>query len=321
MQGSAMTPPVGFTLVQLRYFVTAAECGSMTAASEKLCIAQSAVSSAITNLEHELRVQLFIRHRSRGLTLTSAGERLQHQARELLARALDVEAEARGSGGSLAGPVTMGCFVTLAPYYLPALFAACSERHPGIELNVVEAEAEQLIHALQTGKIDFALTYDLGMSANPALHRDIIAQASAYVIVSEAHRLADRKTVELSELAAEPMVLLDLPYSRDYFRALVAATGIAPDIRYRTQSYETVRSLVAQGLGYSVLNQRPATSQTYAGRNVVSLELSDDHPHLDVTIALMGGVRQTMRAQAVVDLLRGIGLSMKPQVVGRPRSR
>ncbi|MEU1304843.1 LysR family transcriptional regulator [Streptomyces shenzhenensis] len=51
-----MTQPVGFTLVQLRYFVTAAECGSMTAASEKLRIAQSAVSSAITNLEHELRV-------------------------------------------------------------------------------------------------------------------------------------------------------------------------------------------------------------------------------------------------------------------------
>ncbi|MEU6609133.1 LysR family transcriptional regulator [Streptomyces shenzhenensis] len=301
------TQPVGFTLVQLRYFVTAAECGSMTAASEKLRIAQSAVSSAITNLEHELRVQLFIRHRARGLTLTSAGERLQHQARELLARARDVEAEARGSGGSLAGPVSVGCFVTLAPYYLPALFAACSEQHPGIELNVVEAEAEQLIHALQTGKIDFALTYDLGMAANPEVRREIIAQAPAYVIVPEKHRLADRASVELAELAAEPMVLLDLPYSRDYFRALVAATGVAPDIRYRTQSYETVRSLVAQGLGYSVLNQRPVTSQTYAGGDVVSLELSEDHPPLDVTIALVDGIRQTLRAQAVVELLRGIG--------------
>ncbi|MGI5440876.1 LysR family transcriptional regulator [Streptomyces shenzhenensis] len=302
-----MTQPVGFTLVQLRYFVTAAECGSMTAASEKLRIAQSAVSSAITNLEHELRVQLFIRHRARGLTLTSAGERLQHQARELLARARDVEAEARGSGGSLAGPVSVGCFVTLAPYYLPALFAACSEQHPGIELNVVEAEAEQLIHALQTGKIDFALTYDLGMAANPEVRREIIAQASAYVIVPEKHRLADRASVGLAELAAEPMVLLDLPYSRDYFRALVAATGVAPDIRYRTQSYETVRSLVARGLGYSVLNQRPVTSQTYAGGDVVSLELSEDHLPLDVTIALVDGIRQTLRAQAVVELLRGIG--------------
>ncbi|MFJ8793488.1 LysR family transcriptional regulator [Streptomyces sp. NPDC102462] len=315
-----MTPPVGFTLVQLRYFVTAAECGSMTAAAERLRIAQSAVSSAITNLEHELRVQLFVRHRARGLTLTSAGERLQHQARELLARAREVEAEARGSGGSLAGPVTLGCFVTLAPYYLPALFAACSEQHPGIELNVVEAEAEQLAQALQSGKIDFALTYDLGMSATPALRRDVIDQASAYVIIPETHRLADRQSVELSELAAEPMVLLDLPYSRDYFRALVTATGIAPDIRYRTQSYETVRSLVAHGLGYSVLNQRPATSQTYAGRDVVPLELIDDHPHLDVTIALMDGVRQTMRAQAVIDLLREIGSSTKPRAGRRSRS-
>lgn len=68
-----MTSPVGFTLVQLRYFLVAAEHGSMTAASAELNIAQSAVSTAIHNLEHDLRVQLFIRRRGRGLILTPAG--------------------------------------------------------------------------------------------------------------------------------------------------------------------------------------------------------------------------------------------------------
>lgn len=300
-----MTTP-GFTLVQLRYFIAAAERGSMTAAADELRIAQSAVSSAIANLEHELRLQLFIRHRARGLTLTSAGERLLAQARDLLTRARDVEAEARGSGGTLSGPVTIGCFVTLAPYYLPALFAACDEHHPDVELNVVEAEVEHLHRALRSGGIDFALTYDLSAPTDTDLHRETIALAPAYVIVPAGHRLADRATVDLAELAPDPMVLLDLPYSRDYFRAVVAASGTAPDVRYRSQSYETVRSLVAQGLGYSLLNQRPRTDQTYGGGEIVALELRGDRPPLEVTITAVGGVRQTARAQAVMDLVRAI---------------
>ncbi|MFF4761558.1 LysR family transcriptional regulator [Streptomyces sp. NPDC001292] len=300
-----MTSPVGFTLVQLRYFLVAAERGSMTEASAELHIAQSAVSAAIHNLERDLQVQLFIRRRGRGLTLTPAGERLQQQARDLLARAREVEREARGDGETISGPVAVGCFVTLAPYYLPHLFSECTRRYPGIEIEVVEAETDRLVHALATGRIDFALTYHLGLSAEPDLRSETIARAPAYVIVSADHPLAGRASVELTELSAEPLVLLDLPHSRDYFRSLVAATGTAPDVRYRTQSYETVRSLVARGLGYSVLNQRPATSQTYGGGEIAELQLRDASP-LEVRIASVEGVTQTARARAVMDLLREI---------------
>lgn len=301
-----MTSPVGFTLVQLRYFLVAAERGSMTEASAELHIAQSAVSSAIYNLERDLRVQLFIRRRGRGLTLTPAGERLRQQARELLARAREVEREARGDGETVSGPVSVGCFVTLAPYYLPPLFSACTSRYPGIEIDVLEAETDQLVQALRAGRIDFALTYGLGLSAEPDLRTETIARAPAYVIVPAAHPLSGRGTVELTELTAEPFVLLDLEHSRDYFRSLVAATGTEPDVRYRSQSYETVRALVARGLGYSVLNQRPATSQTYGGGEIAELELRDGSPPLELKLARVDGVTQTARARAVMELLREI---------------
>ncbi|MEU4654009.1 LysR family transcriptional regulator [Streptomyces sp. NPDC023723] len=301
-----MTSPLGFTLVQLRYFLVAAERGSMTEASQELHIAQSAVSAAVYHLERDLQVQLFIRRRGRGLTLTPAGERLQQQARDLLARAREVRREARGEGEDLSGPVTVGCFVTLAPYYLPPLFSECTARHPGIEIDVLEAETDQLVEALAAGRIDFALSYGLGLSAAPELRGETIALAPAYVLVPAGHPLAGRDSVELTELSAEPLVLLDLPHSRDYFHSLVAATGTAPDVRYRTRSYETVRSLVARGLGYSVLNQRPATSQTYGGGEVAALRLRDGGPPLEVKIASVDGMTQTARAGAVMDLLREI---------------
>ncbi|MER7410835.1 LysR family transcriptional regulator [Streptomyces cacaoi] len=297
---------MGFTLVQLRYFLIAAERGSMTEASAELHIAQSAVSAAIYNLERDLQVQLFIRRRGRGLTLTPAGERLQQQARDLLVRARELEREARGDGETISGPVAVGCFVTLAPSYLPPLFTECTARYPGIEIDVVEAETDQLVHALAAGRIDFALTYGLGLAAEPALSSETIARAPAYVIVSADHPLAGQGSVRLAELSAEPLVLLDLPHSRDYFRSLVAATGTAPDVRYRTQSYETVRSLVARGLGFSVLNQRPATSQTYGGGEIAELELRDGSPALEVKLASMAGMTQSARALAVMGLLREI---------------
>ncbi|MFI1655743.1 LysR family transcriptional regulator [Streptomyces sp. NPDC020472] len=301
-----MTSPVGFTLVQLRYFLVAAERGSMTEAAAELHIAQSAVSTAVHNLEQDLRAQLFIRRRGRGLTLTPAGERLRQQAQDLLARAREVEREARGGGGSLSGPVAVGCFVTLAPYYLPALFSECTRRHPGIELDVMEGESDQLVQALAAGRVDFALTYDLGLSAEPDLRAETVARAPAYVIVPADHPLAGRDAVDLAELSAEPLVLLDLPHSRDYFRSLLAATGTAPDVRYRTRSYETVRSLVARGLGYSVLNQRPATSQTYGGGEIAELRLRDGGPPLEVKIASVASVTPTARARAVMDVLREV---------------
>ncbi|MFE5119829.1 LysR family transcriptional regulator [Streptomyces sp. NPDC056669] len=301
-----MTSPVGFTLLQLRYFLVAAERGSMTEASGALHIAQSAVSAAIHNLERDLRVQLFIRRRGRGLTLTPAGERLQQQAREMLARAREIEREARGDGETISGPVAVGCFVTLAPHYLPPLFSECTDRYPGIEIDVVEGETDQLVQALGAGRIDFALTYDLGLTPEMDLRSETIARAPAYVIVAADHPLARQGSVELAELSAEPLVLLDLPHSRDYFRSLVAATGTAPDVRYRTRSYETVRSLVARGLGYSVLNQRPATGQTYGGGEIAELELRDGSPPLEVKIASVKGMTQTARARAVMELLREI---------------
>ncbi|MFF4362216.1 LysR family transcriptional regulator [Streptomyces sp. NPDC001604] len=299
-----MTAPVGFTLVQLRYFVVAAESGSMTAAAEQLHIAQSAVSTAVSNLERDLQVQLFIRRRAKGLTLTSAGERMLHQARELLGHAREVAEEARGTGASLTGTVSLGCFLTLAPTLLPPLFTVCAERHPDLEVSVLEAEAEELASALQGGRIDFALTYDLGLDGE--FVREPLAAAPAYAIVAPEHRLADRGAVDLAELADDPLVLLDLPHSRDYFRSLVGATGTSPDVRYRTRSYETVRSLVAQGHGYSVLNQRPATDQTYAGGAVVCLDLTNDYPPLEVVLARLDGVRQSARARALMEVVRDV---------------
>src|SRR5690349_17818083 len=121
-------PP--FTLVQLHYFAAAVECGSMTAASRELMVSQSAVSTAIAQLEKALGVTLVLRHHVHGLALTGAGRAFHAELRAFLAHSQELADTAANAGQALVGDLTVGCFATLAPFRLPRILASLREAHP-----------------------------------------------------------------------------------------------------------------------------------------------------------------------------------------------
>ncbi|MDI2132649.1 LysR family transcriptional regulator [Yinghuangia seranimata] len=294
---------MNFTLVQLRYFVAAAQHRSMTGASRELMVSQSAISAAIAHLEREFGVQLLVRHHAKGLSLTASGERFLNEARGLLGHADEMAAAAKAFGGSLRGHLTLGCAHTVAPYYLPPLLAEFAVRCPDVEVRVSEADdGDTLREHLLDGGCELALMYDQG--EHEALDGELLARVPPHVIVSSAHPLAEEKAISLHALADEPMVLLDLPHSRDYFVSLTRRVGFHARVRFRTRSTELVRALVAAGQGFAILNQRPATDTTYDGGRVVALELTDDLPALRLVLAQARGVRQTRRAAAFAAVCR-----------------
>lgn len=290
----------GFTLVQLRYFVTAARLGSMTAASRHLMVSQSAVSTAVAQLEKELGVQLLLRHHAKGLTLTAAGHGVLAEATRLLEQSADLAKKADESAHQLAGTLSVGCFSTLAPFELPLLLDRYHRKHPGVVLDVLEGEHAGLKSRLRSAECEVALMYDYDLDDD--IDSVTIGLVTPYVIVARGHRHAKRESIRLAELADEPMVLLDLPHSGSYLRSVVESVGIAPQVRYRTSGFETVRSMVAHGHGYAILNQHPAHNLTYDGAEVVPLRIDDDVEPLRVVVASMRGVRLTRRARAFVAL-------------------
>jgi DNA-binding transcriptional LysR family regulator len=292
------------TLTQLRYFASAATHSSMTNAAAELRVAQSAVSAAVAQLERQVGTQLFIRQRARGLVLTAAGEELLSDARAVLAHVDEVLDAARGRGEEVRGTIRMACFITLAPFVLPELLADLAEHHPGIEVEVRETEAEALSAALRSGAAEIALSYDLGLG--PEIERQIVAEVEPHVILPPEHRLAGRARIHLADLANDPMVLLDLPHSREYFQRMLTSAGVTPLVRYRSASYETVRGLVARGHGYSILNQRPVDDVTYGGGRVLARPIADELPPLSIVIARLSTVRSTARARAVADRARAV---------------
>ena len=295
-------PDVTFT--QLRYFVEAANFSSMTKAADELMVAQSAVSSAISQLEHQIGTQLFIRQRSRGLVLTAAGEGMLRDTRSVLAHLGEVLDAARGHEDTVRGTVRLACFVTLTPFILPTLISDLRDQHPDLEVEVVETQAEAVRAALRNGTAELALTYDLALGED--METETLGVARPHVVLPPDHRLAGHDAIALADLEGEPMVLLDLPSSRDYFLAMLSGSGVTPMVRYRSASYETVRGLVARGHGFSILNQRPADGRTYDGGRVATLPITDDVPGLPVVLARLKGVRSTARARAVAERARAV---------------
>ncbi|MFT4082779.1 MAG: LysR family transcriptional regulator [Nocardioides sp.] len=299
-----------FTLVQLRYFAAAAEHGSMTIAARELVVSQSAVSTAIAQLEKGLGVQLLLRHHARGLALTAAGREFYAELRGYLAHTQELADSATNAGQALVGELVIGCFDTLAPFWLPTLVAEYGRRHPGVEVRALEDEHSALKRALRGGECEVALMYgyDLGEDLVPT----VVGVAPPHVVLAADHPLAGGATVALADLAEEPMVLLDLPHTNTYFRSLFAELGIEPQVRHRTRGYETVRAMVAAGHGYAVLNQRPAHDLTYAGGRVVALPIREELAPLDIVLARARDGRLTRKAEAFVKMCVGLHRDEEP---------
>ncbi len=292
-----MSPGVEkFSLRQLRYFVTVAEAGTMAAAAERHHISQSAISLAITQLEQALGVQLFLRRKSRGIALTDAARRVLPEARSLLAHAGEVQSTALSLGQTLSGELTVGCFPTLTPFVLPDILSRFPREHPGVTLQLFEGSVAETSGRLLDGTCDLALLYDLGLPEE--ISKTLLYRVRPYVLLAADHRLAAPGPIALAELRDEPMVMLDMPPSAEMFRQVLATGGVEPDVRFVSTHFESVRSLVASGIGYSMLLQRPAADFTYAGPPLVHREITDDVLAIDVVLAHAREARLTRRGQA-----------------------
>lgn len=180
-------------------------------------------------------------------------------------------------GGTLhsASPdiLRIGCFFTIAPYFLPSVVSELLRENPEAEIAFVQGHQGQVLESLRSGNCEVALTYDMQLGSE--LEVEALAEFSPYALLAADYPFAGRKSVSLFELFEMPMILLETPPSEQYFLNLFRASGLEPNIRIRSTSFETVRGLVGHGLGYSVLATKPKSPTTYDGRRVVSVPIED----------------------------------------------
>ncbi len=271
------------TLRQLEYVVAVGETGSITAASDKVNVSSPSISAAISQLEMDMGVQIFVRRHAQGLSLTSSGRRLFDEAKVILNKVQNLGAVADDTEGKLRGTLKLGCLITIAPILSANIRRRFEDMYPETEIILYEAHQADLLAMLDRAEIDVALTYDLGIGSNTVFVD--VATLPPYVLLGANHPLAAASELAIEDLADQPMVLLDLPLSGDYFLSMFHRLGLTPQIGVRTKELPVLRSLVANGYGYGLLNVRTHAAVAPDGLPLVFTPLKGDHQPMQLGIA------------------------------------
>ena len=290
---------VHLSLRQIRYVCAVSECGSVQAASRALRISPSSILAAIEIAEAELGARMFDRRRASGMQLTPAGERFISESGRLLAAARDFERQVGILRDDIPSVLRIGCFEPFGALFVTEALRRLPREEAPVEIELLEADQLHLLDWLNKGVVDMVITYDLGPNFGSSITR--ICKVPAHALLSKDDPLARKKKVFLAEVAKRPLVLLDLPQTSTYLLTLFDLVGVKPSISFRTRSYETVRSAVAAGFGWAILNMRPIGATNPDSPALVRIPLEDDLPAPTLLIADLYGDMKPRGMQLLID--------------------
>lgn len=291
--------PLRFTLRQLEYLTAVADAGSVALAAERMHVSSPSISAAIGQLEQEFGLQLFIRRHAQGLSLTEGGRQFVDAARAVLAAAGQLNDAAADLTGQVRGPLAVGCLQTFAQVILPRLRRSFATAQPQVEFRQSEHDHAGLIEALRHASLDAALSYD--MQIPPDLEFLPLLPLAPYALLHEGHPLEARTSVTATELAPFPMVLLDMPYSAEYFLSFFAREGVRAQIAERTRDMGVMRAMVANGFGYSLANIRLGSDRAPDGRRLIYVPLETHAAPMRMGLIVPRGGPQRRAVRAFVD--------------------
>lgn len=264
---------------RLRHFVAVARTEHVTRAAHALGMPQPTLSRSIARLEADLGVPLFVRS-GRVLRLTGPGQVLHahaERATQELETALRVLAGERSPD---VGRVAFGFLHTLGGATVPLLLREFRAEHPRVRFELVQRGHDVLLELLHAGTVDLCLTSPL--PDDPGLVATALHEQRLHLVVPLGHRLAARGRLALAEAAEEDFVGLERGYGlRTTTDAWCRAAGFVPRLAFEGEEIDTVRGLVAAGLGVALL-----PSDVGRGREgVVELEVSE--PRTTRTLGLV----------------------------------
>ena len=284
------------TLTELRYIVAVAQERHFGRAAERCFITQPALSLAIQKLEEELGVQIFERQRN-DVVVAPIGEKIVQQAQRVLDDADRITQIAAQGKDQLVGPFRLGVIATVGPYILLDLVSILHKRAPAMPLEIEENLTANLTAMLKNGKLDaiiISLPFDEPGIATHPIYEEVFK-----LVVPVGHSWANRKSVDSRKLGSEKVLL---PHAGHCFRIQVLEA--CPELsRSDTEgmqgnSLETIRQMVASGLGITVL-PCSALVPKYHNKQLTALPFAKPVPARQIGLAWRKGFVRTDALKAI----------------------
>jgi DNA-binding transcriptional LysR family regulator len=293
---------MALTFRQVRYFIATAELGKVSSAAVNLNVSQSAITSAIKALEEELGGQLFTR-KSNGVSLTYEGHQFLQHAHNIVAAVSEATRSPRRTSESVTGKVELGVTYTVAGYFLPSLLARFMRAFPNVVVNLRERERGRIENEIISGKLDLAVMLVSNLQNNAEIDAEVLIQSRRRLWAGANHHLIARDQVSLEDVAGEPYVMLTVDEANLTALRYWERTPHRPRILFSTSSVEAVRSMVATGMGVTILSDMVYRPWSLEGQRIEVKSLIDGVPTMDVGLAWRRGSNLTPPAAALRDHL------------------
>jgi len=282
--------------------------GSVTGAAEALRLTPSAVSQQLGKLQRDVGQRLIEPH-GRGVRLTPAGTLLAQRAHAILSEVENAESELDRQRNHVIGDLEIAGFATAARAILPQTVARLRKEHRQLKLRVSERQPDEAIRLVVAGHLDIALVNDW-MNAPLVLpdgvQRVLIMHDPVDLAVPTDHPLAERSSVELTELSAEPWITW--PYGaicHEWLTQTLRQHGLTPEVTHTAEEHQTQLAMVAAGLGIAVMPRLGRGSAE--GVSIITLKptfsrqiyaifrtLASERPAIAVTVSAIHKVAQTL---------------------------
>src|ERR671910_576012 len=277
--------------------------GSLTAAAKALGYTQPAVSHHIARLEEEVGTAVLTRL-GRGVRLTDAGRALVEHADAVLARLAAAEEDVAAIAGLRAGRVRIAAFPSASATLMAAALGSLRARHPGVEVAFAEAEPEDALPRLRAGDVDLVVGFSY-KAVGSGDGRDLDAQPllrdpSLAVLPPDHPHASGDGPLDLADLAGDTWIA-GCERCRGHLVHLARNAGFEPPIAYATDDYVTVQSLVAGGLGVTLL---PSLALAAARRDDIAVRPVAGGPGRTVEVVLPLAGRHPPAVAAMLRSLR-----------------
>jgi DNA-binding transcriptional LysR family regulator len=275
---------VRFTLRQLTYLSETARHGGIAQAARHLNVSAAAIAAAIDKLEAVIGLTLFDRFPAQGMRLTRSGEDFAAQASALLSQAEALDRHAADLVAGRAGAIHIGTHHALAQQIVLPAVLAFRKSHPGVRIEVMEADYSKLIEALDAGKVDALVVFDQGFESSR--HKlEMLLKLPPLVLLSAAHKLAAKTQIGLSDLSGLPYIAVSPAGPGPSYLQLLQAAGVHPEVPFQSQSRELVQAYVGKGLGFTLVGFPPKQPLTIEGDPIVARPIKENIGHYQVVIA------------------------------------
>ena len=293
---------MSLSLRQIRYFLATAEKRQVSLAAASLNVSQSTVTAALQQLELSLGVSLFRRLPS-GVELTAEGSRFLTHARNVMAAVTAAQRAPLSEDRALRGVVRVAVTYTVAGYFLPPHYARFARAYPDIRVELTELPRPAIEQELKAGAFDFAVMLVSNLQDHASLASEILFRSRRRLWLPVEHPLLSAESVDLTDVARAPYVMLTVDEANQTASRYWRPTGLSPNVIFVTSSVEAVRSMVADGLGLTILSDMVYRPWSLEGQRIEQRNLATAVPTMDVGLAWRRSEKLGSAARAFADFL------------------